>query len=582
MHGYTPYEQLNEAEIILLVAEGANGIDEKRVEAAFDGLDSDEKLPMTWPEVATKINKLLPQKLDTIDDVARSVVIQLSKQIGDINGKVMLLPFTYQDTKMIGPFAGYLDEQIQSQIEELSNPEWSVVTQTKKFMPKSNQITSELAKASHAQWLIYGTCWERDNRIELIANLRDVKTGKILAAADVLFDASILEPTDLALKPINFQQAMMEQKALSEGEIISNQLQVGVWTNKGNKNLLFTEGETMKVYVRVNRAAHIRLLYTLVSGKRTLLYDDHYISQSRANQVVEIPQRFECAPPFGAEFLVVAARTTKFAPLKTVEIDGYYLVADAPAEAIARFRSIGKRKAADILQAEARLSIATLEDTRADVEMKAPAKEKPVTGDGRKPSSKSWVSKHSYSVGRYWQAVRLYWQTDQLASSTVAIHIPPEADRNDWIAEGKYAAYTGTEEWRWTITSAKPSKEKVSNRERLTFAVTLKFEPAHPRLRDRWRPYPYINPRDLKRLEGNMTAKVNTSVGVIECYRVRPKRSGTQPDHTTVRLGPLRAQGVTETFAWYDVKTGVLIKEEARTNKGEIFESIIKETNIEF
>jgi len=225
---------------------------------------------------------------------------------------------------------------------------------------------------------------------------------------------------------------------------------------------------------------------------------------------------------------------------------------------------------------------------RAYVEMRMPVGEKPVVRR-REPTLKpkqvpkhsySEISKHSYSAGGYWQAVRLYWQTGQPASSIVAIHIPPEADRNDWIAEGKYAAYTGSEEWRWTIESAEPSKEEVSNKERFTFAVTLKFEPAHPRLKDRWRPYPYINPKYLKLLEASATETINTSIGVIECYKVRPKKSGMQTGSTPIPLGPLRAQGVREVFAWYDMRTGVLVKEEAKTDKGEILESIIKETNI--
>ena len=92
--------------------------------------------------------------------------------------------------------------------------------------------------------------------------------------------------------------------------------------NKGSQNLLYTEGETMKVFVRVNREAYIRLLYILADGRRTLLHDSYYIDQSKVNRVVEIPDEFECAPPFGAELLVVAARTEKFPLIQTYETTG--------------------------------------------------------------------------------------------------------------------------------------------------------------------------------------------------------------------------------------------------------------------
>ena len=82
----------------------------------------------------------------------------------------------------------------------------------------------------------------------------------------------------------------------------------------------------MKVFIRVNREVHIRLLYILADGRRTLLYDSYYIDQSKVNRVVEIPDEFECVPPFGAEFLVVTARSEAFPPIQTYESNGYHFL----------------------------------------------------------------------------------------------------------------------------------------------------------------------------------------------------------------------------------------------------------------
>jgi TolB-like protein len=298
-----------------------------------------------------------------VDDVARSVVIQLSKQIGDLSEKLMIVPFTYQDTKMTSSFARYLRSGLENQIGQTAKLKWDDFSQKRGFRPKSKQIMSDLAKASGAQWLLSGTYWEQNEKIKLMATLRDVDTGKILAGADVLFDADILGSAGLSLKPENFQQALIEQNAFTEGEIVSGQLQVDVGTNRGDQNLLFTEGEIMKVYVRVNRPAYTRLLYILADGRRTLLYDNHYIDQSKVNHVVEIPEEFECAPPFGAEMLVVIARTQEFELLKTVEVDGYYyLEADSPKEAAAQARGMRKRKKQEIQQTEAKIIITTMEE----------------------------------------------------------------------------------------------------------------------------------------------------------------------------------------------------------------------------
>ena len=167
----------------------------------------------------------------------------------------------------------------------------------------------------------------------------------------------------LNFKPQNYKQALIEQNAFAEDEFVSG-LQVEMWTNKGSEHLLYTEGETMKVFVRVNRAGHIRLLYILADGRRTLLYDNYYIDQSKVNQVVEIPEEFECAPPFGAEFLVVVARTEIFPPIQTYESDEYHFLSAKDAGQAARdFRGMKKtQKQPDVQQSEAQLVLTTMKE----------------------------------------------------------------------------------------------------------------------------------------------------------------------------------------------------------------------------
>jgi len=368
---YPLYEALKEAETILLVVG-----ESIKIENAFAALDSElgegspdmrEEPLMGWTEIANKIDELLSQDLNTVDDVARSVVIQLSKQAGDLNGRILTNPFTYQDTKMSSPFARYFKTALENQIGLMANLKWDSVSQTKDFKPRSTQIMSDLAKASGAQWMLSGTYWDQGDKIKLMANLRDVDTGKILAGADILFAAKVLEASHLSAKPGNYQQAHIEQEAFNQGEVVSGQLQVNVWTNKGNENLIFTEGEDIRFYVRVNRPAYVRLVYILSDGRRTMLYNSLYVDQSKVNRVVEIPEEFECARPFGAEMLVAIARTEDFPPAETVEEDGFYfLKADSPAAAAAQARAIirkrkkEKKEDRDIQQSEAKIVITTM------------------------------------------------------------------------------------------------------------------------------------------------------------------------------------------------------------------------------
>ena len=362
---YPLYEALKEAEIILLVTKHYSSPSD----AAFDELEratnklspEPDILPIpSHTEVINRVEQLVSKSITSVDGVARAVVFQLSKQVIQPEGKVLLAPFTYQDTRMSSRFSRQLLAALESQIGQMVK--WKTVNQTRRlhnnFRPRSVHHMRDFAKGAGATLLLSGTYWENGDQITLRVTLRDVEIGEIKAGAIVAFDREV---KILNFKPQNYKQMLIEQHAFAEGEFVSG-LQVEMWTDKGSEHLLYTEGETMKVSVRVNRAAHIRLLYILADGRRTLLYDNYYIDQSKANRVVEIPDGFECAPPFGAELLVVVARTEAFPPIQTYESDGYLFLSAKDARQAARdFRGMKKKqKPPDVQQSEAQLVLTTM------------------------------------------------------------------------------------------------------------------------------------------------------------------------------------------------------------------------------
>jgi len=342
---YPLYEELKEAETILLVANESSSIkgafDELNKEVGIQPPSTSEPPLMSRIEVANKVDQLLSQSMGTIEDVARALVIRLSKQVGKLSGQIMITSFTYQDTRMGSPFARYFRAELENQLVQSAN--WNVASKPQSFEPKSSQITRDLAKEAGAKWVLSGTYWEQGEKIKVMANMRDVDTGKVLAGTEVSFDAKIL-PGNLSIKPENYGDAIELKREFDKGEVVSSQLQVEVWTDRGNENLLYTEGEEVKFFVRVNREAHVRLLYILADKRWTLLYDDLYIDQSKVNRIVEVPDIFEVAEPFGAEMLVVVARTDRFTPLDTIEQDGYKFVNKKPVSEIRNMRGIKKKK----------------------------------------------------------------------------------------------------------------------------------------------------------------------------------------------------------------------------------------------
>jgi len=337
---YPFYERLKEAEMVLLVVN-----ESRTIKNAFDELDaetqeSNKTTLLSQTEVTNKIDRLLSESLGSLDEVAMAVVMRLSKQISMPTGKVLVVPLTYQDTKMGSSFARHFRAELENQIIQLSN--WKVAEQVQSFSPKSSQIMRDLARESGAELILSGTYWERGKEVKLMVNIREINSGKVLAGTELTFDPQIL-PENVNLKPENFESALVTQGAFGQGEIVSGQLQAETWTNKGNENLIYTAGETMKVFVRTNREAHIRLLYILADGRWTLLYDDFYIDQSKINRAVEIPGEFECDPPYGAEMLVVIARTEQFEPLETIEEDGYQFINKEPIVPQATARSLASK-----------------------------------------------------------------------------------------------------------------------------------------------------------------------------------------------------------------------------------------------
>ena len=360
---YPLYEGLKEAEIVLLVVKhysspGDVAFDE--LERARKKLSHKPDVPpiLSYTEVINHVEQLVSESIASVDGIARTVAFQLSKQIKQPVGKILLAPFTYQDTQMSSHFSRQLLDALEVQLGQIAK--WKAVDRMRplrsNFRPRSVQHMRDFAKEAGATLLLSGTYWEDDDQITLRATLRDVETGEIKAGAVVALDRDM---KTFNFKPQNYKQALIDQNAFAEGEFVSG-LQVEMWTDKGSEHLLYTEGETMKVSVRVNRAAHIRVLYILADGRRTLLHDNYYIDQSKVNRAVEIPQEFECAPPFGAELLVVVARTEAFPSIQTYESDGYHFLSAKDARQAARdFRGM-KKKQTDVQQSETRLVLTTM------------------------------------------------------------------------------------------------------------------------------------------------------------------------------------------------------------------------------
>ncbi len=320
--------------------------DARAIAAMASGKTQDAASLPSSAELSSAVARLAERPVKTLEDAAWLLAFGLKSQADLPDAKVLVQPFTFRDTKMTSPLSRYLKEAMESRLSEA--PKWTVVA------PKPG-------KAPDAAFLLTGTYWEQGGTVRLIARLRRLSDGVSKGAAEAELPAAALAAAKLDLKPENYKSALQDQGLFSAGELQGGGLNIDAWTNKGEDGLLFSRGEKMKVFVRLNLPGYVRLIYHLADGKRVLLLDNYFLDAAKVNLAYELPQEFECDAPFGAETLQAFASTDKFDALATKNQDGYDYLAEDLGQALVKTRGMKKAKTGT-LKAETRLVLTTMEN----------------------------------------------------------------------------------------------------------------------------------------------------------------------------------------------------------------------------
>jgi hypothetical protein len=278
---------------------------------------------------------------NTVDEASLFIARGLKLQTGNLEIPLLLSNFTYQDTKMGSEFSRRLSQSLQSKL--VGEAGYKIETEA----------------TADKKYILTGTFWKETNEVKLIATLKDLN-GKIVATAEAFIPSSWFETTKVNYLPENFEQAYSKMRAFSMNEVLKGDLNVEIWTNKGDENLLYTEGEKLKFFVRANKECYLRFIYHLADGQSALLLDNYYIAENMTNKVVEIPFEFECSEPFGVETLQANAQTVEFPKLTTTRNDGYDFINDNLNEVLLNTRGFKKVVSKDVQKAEKRLTFTTM------------------------------------------------------------------------------------------------------------------------------------------------------------------------------------------------------------------------------
>ncbi len=308
------------------------------------------------PDTGAAADLPVERPIENSQDLAWYLVSSLAQQAGSQRRSVLVAPFTYQNTQIASPFSTYFKQLLENELRKVVG--WAVMQEARDVQTRSGNIARAFAQASGADYALTGTYWERSGGMEFKSTLHRISNGENVAEAAAIVEDRVLQQAPASIKPDNFSQALQDLQTFNKDEVKPDGLRLDVWTNKGDENLVFTEGEEVTVYVRVNAPAYVRFIYHLADGTRTLLLDNHYVEE--AAQPYEIPQTFECAAPFGVEFLQAIAQSKPFEPLDTVEIDGYDVLKQDLKSFLANTRSGIKKREETIQQAEDRVVVTTV------------------------------------------------------------------------------------------------------------------------------------------------------------------------------------------------------------------------------
>lgn len=149
------------------------------------------------------------------------------------------------------------------------------------------------------------------------------------------------------------------EKLLKDGLARSSDLTARITTNNGKKAVLYKKGDTVELFIKVNRPSYVYIAghVTKKSEKYSYLLDLYdadgdrrfirYIDGDDVNRWLSVGQ-FKVVPPFGTEmFQMIASENDTEGKLPAYEYnakDGIYKIADKPEQGVAAVRALKRIK----------------------------------------------------------------------------------------------------------------------------------------------------------------------------------------------------------------------------------------------
>lgn len=311
------------------------------------------RLAAVHTRAATAQARLAGRAIASADDLAWVLAQQLARGAGEAKPVAMVPAFTVRDSRLSSQFGRYAAQLLGNQLVKAGG--WKVMRAS------AAGPARDAVAASGAEVVILGATWDGPEGVRVVVAAHTLADGRMVAAAEATLPKAGIAATGLATEPQNAAAALADQQAFRREEVIGGGMKLEVWTSKGDDAPVFTKGERVQIFARVDRPSYLRIVYHLADGRRALLLDNLFIDADKVNQVYLLPDEFEVDAPFGAETLQASAATKPFPKLGTRMEDGYPILLDGLDAANAKTRGLKKVDNSELRQAESRVVVTTVE-----------------------------------------------------------------------------------------------------------------------------------------------------------------------------------------------------------------------------
>lgn len=200
-------------------------------------------------------------------------------------------------------------------------------------------------------------------------------TYRALDALGVTQAANVIKLAPAAYRNMDYKpKSVSFEKLLHEGYVVSNDFRAELNTNLGKHDLLFTEGETIELFIKLNKPGYFYIISHNTDKQQSYLLELNaapkprkfitFVNADNVNRWISLGE-FEATPPFGVENLQMVASNRDLAgELPANSYDrrtGLYLLSsETSKEAVRKTRGLKPKKKDKVQSAEASLTFTTM------------------------------------------------------------------------------------------------------------------------------------------------------------------------------------------------------------------------------